>query len=77
MIVHRIAIKVFVTTVINQVRLNSILFYFITDQFSSGHISRDCTEQRSNNYGGGGGGGGGYRSGRGKLLLCTKNDLYS
>ncbi len=39
----------------------------ISDQFSLGHISRDCDEPRSNNYGSGGGGGGGFRGGRGKF----------
>jgi hypothetical protein len=70
-IVHRIATKVYATIAINQVTLHPIELYILKHQFFTGHISRDCTEPRSNNYGGGGSGGG-YRSSRGKFLLYIK-----
>jgi len=70
-IVHRIATKVYATIAINQVTLHPIELYILKDQFFTGHISRDCTEPRSNNYGGGGSGGS-YRSSRGKFLLYIK-----
>jgi hypothetical protein len=67
-IVHRIVIKLYATTAIKQVLLNLFIQIFINNQFFLGHISRDCNEPRSNNYGGGGGGGGGgFRSSRGKF----------
>jgi cellular nucleic acid-binding protein len=45
---------------------NKKKFDLITyNQLSLGHISRDCNEPRSNNFGGGGGSGGGFRSSRG------------
>jgi hypothetical protein len=70
-IVHRIATKAYATIAINQVTLHPIELYILKHQFFTGHISRDCTEPRSNNYGGGGSGGG-YRSSRGKFLLYIK-----
>jgi len=62
---------VYATIAINQVTLHPIELYILKDQFFTGHISRDCTEPRSNNYGGGGSGSG-YRSNRGKFLLYIK-----
>jgi hypothetical protein len=79
-IVHRTAHKPSVITAINQVKRTSIYFFaFSNDQFSLGHVSRDCTEPRANNYnsgGSGGGGGGGYRGGRGTFLLCKNRLIY-
>ncbi len=69
MIVHRIATKAYATIAINQVTLHPMELYILKDQFFTGHISRDCTEPRSNNYGGGGST---YRSSRGKFLLYIK-----
>lgn len=42
---------------------------------SLGHISRDCDEQRSNNFGGGSGGG--FRGGRGKLPFVLLKFIMS
>lgn len=64
-IVHQIVAKASAITAINLVRRSRVcdddrLFFL-----SVGHISRDCSEPRSNSFGGGGGGGG-FRGGRGK-----------
>ncbi len=76
MIVHRIVVKVFAIIAINLVGKFRINHFINLSFLCLGHVSRDCTEPRSNNYNSGGGGGGGFRGGRGKKtksFLSKKN----